>query len=82
MKVFYGSVIQGARDRKERADVHRHLIGVLKCLGHSVVTEHTTGESLEEARSLLEEAIGPLPQGDIEKRQYVRDKMIEAVEGD
>lgn len=82
MKIFYGSAIQGAKDRSERAHIHRTLIEVIKGSGHEVITEHTTGETKEEAAELLEKSIGPLPPLGIERTIYVRRKMIEAVEGD
>lgn len=82
MKIFYGSAIQGAKDRSERAHIHRALIELIKSNGHEVISEHATGESKEEAAELLEKAIGPLPPLGIERTIYVRRKMIEAVEGD
>ncbi len=82
MRIFYGSAIQGAKDRGERAHIHRALIEVVKSGGHEVISEHTTGRSKEEAAELLEEAIGPLPPLGIERTIYVRRKMIEAIEGD
>ncbi len=53
MRIFYGSAIQGAKDRSERAHIHRALIGLIKSKGHEVVSEHATGESKEEAAELL-----------------------------
>ena len=82
MKVFYGAAIQGAKDRKERAVVHQHIISSIKTLGFSVVTEHTTGKTYEEAIKKLQDAIGPLPPKGIQRRIYVRNKMIEGIEGD
>lgn len=82
MKVFYGGAIQGAQNRRERAAVHQALIEKIKKLGYHVLTEHTTGTSYEEAIQKLEESIGPLPQEDLPRRKYVRDKMIEFVESD
>jgi hypothetical protein len=81
MKIFYGAALQGAKDRSERAHVHRALIGLIKTGGHGVISEHTTGKSKEEAAELLEKAIGPLPPLGIERTIYVRRKMIEAIEG-
>ena len=82
MKVFYGSAIQGAKSREERANVNRFMIESIKENGFDVVTEHTTGTSYEEAIKHLEKAIGPLPEDDYERRVYVRNKMIEGVEGE
>ncbi|MEE9474710.1 MAG: hypothetical protein V3V36_03475 [Candidatus Hydrothermarchaeaceae archaeon] len=82
MQIFYGSAIQGAKDRSERAYVHRTLIELIKSKGHEVISEHTTGKDKEETAELLEKAIGPLPPLGIDRTVYVRRKMIEAVEGD
>lgn len=82
MDVFYGGAIQGAQNRKERADVHQYIINKIKKLGYHVLTEHTTGTSYAEAINRLEESIGPLPKDELLRRQYVRDKMIQFVEGD
>ncbi len=82
MDVFYGGAIQGAQNRSERAAVHQALIEKIKTMGYHVLTEHTTGKSYEEAIKRLEDSIGPLPKDDLQRRQYVRDKMIEFVESD
>jgi hypothetical protein len=82
MDVFYGGAIQGAQNRSERAAVHQTLIEKIKTMGYHVLTEHTTGKSYEEAIKRLEESIGPLPKDDLQRRKYVRDKMIEFVESD
>ncbi len=82
MNVFYGGAIQGAQNRKQRAAVHQSLIAKIKSLGYHVLTEHTTGTSYAEAVKRLEESIGPLPTEELARRQYVREKMIDFVEGD
>ena len=82
MNVFYGAAIQGATDRKERAHIHQHIIDTIKTLGFNVVTEHTTGKTYQEAIEKLQQAIGPLPPIGLERRIYVRNKMIDAIEGD
>lgn len=82
MDVFYGGAIQGAQNRKQRAAVHRAIINKIKDMGYNVVTEHTTGTSYAEAIQHLEKSIGPLPKEDLARRRYVRDKMINFVEGD
>ncbi len=82
MDVFYGGAIQGAQNRKQRAAVHRAIINKIKDMGYNVVTEHTTGTSYTEAIQHLEKSIGPLPKEDLARRRYVRDKMINFVEGD
>lgn len=81
-QVFYGAAIQGAKDRKERSSVHEFLITCIKQQGFDVATEHTTGKTYEEAMQKLQQAIGPLPADEFERKIYVRNKMIEAIEGD
>jgi hypothetical protein len=81
-KVFYGAAIQGSRDRKERSSVHEFFISSIKDQGFTVYTEHTTGKTYEEAVQKLEYAIGPLPKDEQQRKIYVRNKMIEAIEGD
>ena len=82
MKVFYGAAIQGAEDRKKRAHINQFIIDTIKGLGNTVVTEHTSGKTYEEAIEKLEDSIGKLPPKGIQRRIFVRDKMIEAIEGD
>ncbi len=82
MKIFYGAAIQGAENRKKRSHVHQFIIDTIKKQGYQVYTEHTTGKTYEEAIAKLEESIGTMPKDDIERRIYVRNKMIEGVESD
>jgi hypothetical protein len=82
MKIFYGSAIQGSEDRKLRAQVNEFIIDIMKKMGHSVVTEHTTGKTYNESIQKLEKAIGKLPPKGMQRRIYVRDSMINAIEGD
>jgi len=82
MKIFYGAAIQGAEHRKKRSHIHQFIIETIKKQGYEVYTEHTTGKTYEEAIAKLEESIGILPKEDIKRRFYVRNKMIEGVEGD
>jgi len=82
MKVFYGAAIQGSKNRKERSHVHEFIINSIKKQGFEVYTEHTTGRSYEEAIEKLEKSIGKLPKDDINRRIYVRNKMIEGIESD
>jgi len=82
MNIFYGGAIQGARNREERAGTNRALIGAIKAGGFEVCTEHTTSKSLEEARRVLAEKVGPIPVEGAERRAFIRDKMLEFVEGD
>jgi uncharacterized protein YhaN len=80
-KVFYGAAIQGSRDRKERSQVHESFIKTIQKQDYEVYTEHTTGKTYEEAIQKLEQAIGPLPKDELQRKIYVRNKMIEAIEG-
>jgi hypothetical protein len=82
MKVFYGAAIQGSKNRKERSHIHRFIINTIKKQGFEVYTEHTTGKTYEEAIEKLEQSIGKLPKDDLERRIYVRNKMIEGIESD
>jgi len=82
MNVFYGAAIQGSRERSERAEVNHFLINCIKNNGFNVSTEHTSGKNYEEVIKKLEESIGKMPEGDLNRRVFVRNKMIEAIEGD
>ena len=82
MKVFYGAAIQGSKNRKERSHVHEFIINSIKKQGFEVYTEHTTGRSYEEAIEKLEKSIGKLPKDDLNRRIYVRNKMIEGIESE
>jgi hypothetical protein len=81
-RVFYGAAIQGAKDRKERSPIHQFFIETIKKRQYDVCTEHTTGKTYEEANRKLEQAIGPIPKDESERKRVVRDKMIEAIESD
>ena len=81
-RVFYGGAIQGAEDRSRRAHVHRFLIEAIKDRGFEVISEHTRGRDTQETASLMEESIGPLPGPGMDRTARVRQKMIEAVEGE
>ncbi len=82
MKVFYGGALQGAKNREERFNVHRALMDCIKECDFEIATEHAASKSQQEARKILENSIGPIPKEGIERRRYIRNKMIEAVEGD
>ncbi|MFO7677117.1 MAG: hypothetical protein R6V50_01865 [Thermoplasmatota archaeon] len=81
-KVFYGAAIQGANNRKERSHIHETFITTIKNNDYQVYTEHTTGNTYKQAIKKLEQAIGPLPKDELQRKRYVRNKMIEAIEGD
>jgi hypothetical protein len=80
MKVFYGAAIQGAENRKKRANIHKIIIDSIKKQGFEVYTEHTTGKTYEEAIEKLEQSIGKIPKDGLERRIFVRNKMIEGIE--
>jgi uncharacterized protein YhaN len=82
MRVFYGAAIQGSKNRKERFHIHEFFIETIKKQGFEVSTEHTTGRTYDEAIKKLEHAIGPLPKDEFQRKIFVRNKMIEAIEGD
>jgi hypothetical protein len=82
MKIFYGAAIQGNRDRAERRAVHQGLVGHIKGLGCTVVSEHTLGASLDETADLMTQSLGELPPKGMERTVFVRDRMIQLVEGD
>lgn len=82
MNVFYGAAIQGAHNRRIRASENKALIEKIKQLGYQVVTEHTTATTHAEALMELERAIGPLPHDETFRRQFVREQMIHAIEGE
>ena len=80
--VFYGSAIQGEGKRGARINVHRDLIQAVKDSGYNIATEHTSSIDKAEAMNLLEQSIGKLlPVGE-ERTKFIRDKMIDFVEGD
>ena len=80
-RIFYGAAIQGAANREERALVHEALMGTIKDMGGVVVAEHTAGKNFEETALLMEQALGPIPSGSIQRAVYVRNRMIAMVEG-
>jgi len=80
MKVFYGAAIQGAENREIRANIHKTIIDTIKKQGLEVFTEHTTGKTYQEAIEKLEQSIGKMPKDGLKRRNFVRNKMIEAIE--
>jgi len=82
MKIFFGAAIQGHKDLGERGDIYRHILATLKAKGVTICTEHTGGRTRDEIISLQEKAIGPTPLTGIDRLVFVRNKMIEFVEGD
>ena len=82
MNVFYGTALQGEKDRGSRSTVHQTLHDYITQQGPVVVFDHITSQSLSEARDKLTHSLGELPADDLERRIFVRDKMIEAIEGD
>jgi len=63
-------------------DLRIDFIKTIKKHGFQVFTEHTTGRTYEEAIKKLELAIGPIPDDQFQRKIFVRNKMIEAIEGD
>src|SRR5690348_2691012 len=82
MRIYFGAAIQGQKDRTERVEINRKFVQFLKDLGHHVVSEHTTGMHKDEVAQILEREFGTLPPVGPERTQFIRRKMIEAVEGD
>jgi hypothetical protein len=80
MKVFYGAAIQGAENRKKRANIHKTIIELIKKQGFEVYTEHTTAVTYKEAIEKLEQSFGKMPKDDLKRRIFVRNKMIEGIE--
>lgn len=82
MMVFYGGAIQGAKSREEMTPIHKQFIDTIKACGFELFTEHTGEKDLLKIRKILETRLGPLPDNELERRIVVRNKLIEAVEGD
>jgi len=82
MKVFFGGAIQGFKESGIRSSFNNELMDCIKQSGFDIITEHTKGKNYEERAKLLDKAIGPLPPKGLKRTVYVRDKMIEAIEGD
>lgn len=82
MKIFFGAAIQGAHNREERAAVHRLIIDAIKSCDCEVISEHTTGKDYDSTTQLLEKRLGSLPPKGLERTVFIRNKMIELIEGD
>ncbi|MGD8714757.1 MAG: hypothetical protein PVG70_09470 [Desulfobacterales bacterium] len=82
MKIFFGAAIQGAHNREERAVVHRLILDAIKSCDCEVVSEHTTGNDYDSTIHLLEKRLGSLPPKGLERTVFIRNKMIEFIEGD
>lgn len=80
--VFYGAAIQGAKDRSERANIHRSIMSCIAGQGFKVMYDHTGGRSLDETKKLLGQTLPDVPQSGIERKIYIRKKMLEGAEGD
>ena len=81
-KIFYGAAIQGAKNRQDRAHIHQIAIQSIKNTGCSVISEHTTGINFDDTARLLEKTLGHLPPVGKERTIFVRNKIIELIEGD
>ena len=82
LTVFFGAAIQGARNRKERSEVHRRLIAAIKNLSCLVLSEHTGGTDFDQTAALMESSIGPLPEKGKKRTVHIRNEMIRLVESD
>jgi hypothetical protein len=82
MKIFYGAAIQGNEDRKKRQHIHLGIIGQIKKLGCTVLTEHVGGADYAETEKLLMASLGHLPPKGIERTRYIRERMIAFIESD
>ncbi|MGD8946464.1 MAG: hypothetical protein PVI62_07370 [Desulfobacterales bacterium] len=82
MKLFFGAAIQGAHNREERAAAHRLIIDAIKNCGCELISEHTTGKDYDSTIQLLEKRLGSLPPKGLERTVFIRNKMIEFIEGD
>lgn len=81
-KIFYGAAIQGTKNRQERSYIHKIAIQALKNAGCRVISEHTTGTDFNNTARLLEKTLGDLPPVGKQRSIFVRNKMIEMIEGD
>jgi len=81
MKIFFGAAIQGLKRRGDRSEKYKSIIATIKNVGHTVLSEHATGCSFEDTVKKLEESLGPLPPKGIERIIYVRNRMIQMIEG-
>ena len=81
---FYGAAIQGntLQQRRERAHVHRRLLGTIKRSNGLPLSEHVMGDSVEMTAELMQETLGPLPPPGLGRAQFVREGMIAFIEGE
>lgn len=82
MKIFFGAAIQGASNREKRAAVHRLIIDAIKSCDCEVISEHATGKDYDATAKLLGQTLGMLPPQGMERTVFIRNKMIEFIEGD
>jgi hypothetical protein len=82
MKVFFGAAIQGVKNRGERAAVYRRFLDAIKEAGLGVVTEHSAALDYPSTLDSLTTTYGTLPEDEQARRVFVRNKMIEGIEGD
>jgi len=82
MKIFFGAAIQAHKKFGERRKVYKHILSTLKDLSATICSEHTAGETIEEIIALQEKAIGPTPPSGFERTRYIRNRLIEFIEGD
>ncbi len=82
MKIFFGTAIQGKRDRADRTEINQAIFDFIKENGGEVVYDHTLATTRQDTGARLEKVLGALPSADLERRILVRNKMIEMIEGD
>lgn len=78
-EIFYGAAIQGAKDRAERASINRLIVEVIQDEGFDVFSLHTTGRSKEETATLLQQAIGLVPDG-MSRSEFIRSSMLQGID--
>ncbi|MGE4232051.1 MAG: hypothetical protein AB7F43_01865 [Bacteriovoracia bacterium] len=81
VRIYYGAAIQGNHDRQQRVERNISIVSFLKSLNVTVVSEHTTGRNVEEVAAILEKDFGKLPPKGPERTTFIRNKMIESIEG-
>lgn len=77
--IFYGTAIQGAVNRGERAGLNTELIQFIRTSGFRVITSAGGANAAETAR-LIEQTFGPAPADTDQRRIFIRDAMISTIE--
>ncbi|MGE4234349.1 MAG: hypothetical protein AB7F43_13560 [Bacteriovoracia bacterium] len=82
MKIYFGAAIQGNFKRDARVEVMKAFVSCVESLGHQVLTEHICCSNKEEVLGLLKKKFGKLPESPAERAIFIRDTMIQYIEGD